>query len=370
MSKYICSVCGYTHEGNEAPRRCPICKSPSSQFTLQDDAEKDELESFEHTTNVKENLDDEKTIQENVNNQESGIDISENARNKDSIQKDDCCSEEDVNEILKFGAAKLQAVKWYIEKHNCGLKEAKDVVDAVFEKRSVISTSEDEKENTYSFVNNDNTDNNTGKNSKKSCLIIIGVLVLLFIIGGLLNYTSESKQNDAIADGDSISSVDSVEYDIKSSEYIKEYLEKTINQAVKMDVKHALNKYFTNDFITLYNEVEDCDNRLLETGDIGFWDFDFWTGGQDGELQDVKVLKVKKKSDNNAEAIVQYLIKFGDYDESKFSKEYNLLFESGEWKIDDFDNYKLRFRNYIETSLNQQNEEANELVADTCAVAE
>ncbi len=24
--KFICSVCGYIHEGNEAPEQCPLCK--------------------------------------------------------------------------------------------------------------------------------------------------------------------------------------------------------------------------------------------------------------------------------------------------------------------------------------------------------
>ena len=35
---------------------------------------------------------------------------------------------------MKFDAARLQAVKWYKENNNCGLKEAKDVVDLVFAK--------------------------------------------------------------------------------------------------------------------------------------------------------------------------------------------------------------------------------------------
>ena len=33
--KYICSVCGYVHEGNSAPDKCPICGVPAEKFTLQ-----------------------------------------------------------------------------------------------------------------------------------------------------------------------------------------------------------------------------------------------------------------------------------------------------------------------------------------------
>ena len=30
--KFICTVCGYVHEGNEAPERCPQCKAPKEKF--------------------------------------------------------------------------------------------------------------------------------------------------------------------------------------------------------------------------------------------------------------------------------------------------------------------------------------------------
>ena len=33
MSKYVCSVCGYVHEGDEPPAACPQCKAPASKFT-------------------------------------------------------------------------------------------------------------------------------------------------------------------------------------------------------------------------------------------------------------------------------------------------------------------------------------------------
>ena len=30
---YVCQVCGYTHEGNDAPDECPVCKSKKQAFT-------------------------------------------------------------------------------------------------------------------------------------------------------------------------------------------------------------------------------------------------------------------------------------------------------------------------------------------------
>ena len=36
MAKWVCSVCGYVHEGDEAPEACPQCKAPASKFTKQE----------------------------------------------------------------------------------------------------------------------------------------------------------------------------------------------------------------------------------------------------------------------------------------------------------------------------------------------
>ena len=33
--KWVCTVCGYVHEGPEAPEACPICKVPAEKFMAQ-----------------------------------------------------------------------------------------------------------------------------------------------------------------------------------------------------------------------------------------------------------------------------------------------------------------------------------------------
>ena len=33
--KWVCTVCGYVHEGPEAPEACPICKVPAEKFMKQ-----------------------------------------------------------------------------------------------------------------------------------------------------------------------------------------------------------------------------------------------------------------------------------------------------------------------------------------------
>ena len=35
MKKYICPICGYVHEGNEPPEKCPQCGCPAAKFEEQ-----------------------------------------------------------------------------------------------------------------------------------------------------------------------------------------------------------------------------------------------------------------------------------------------------------------------------------------------
>lgn len=35
MAKFVCSICGYVHEGDSAPERCPQCKAPAAKFIEQ-----------------------------------------------------------------------------------------------------------------------------------------------------------------------------------------------------------------------------------------------------------------------------------------------------------------------------------------------
>jgi rubrerythrin len=36
MKKWVCTVCGYVHEGDAPPEKCPVCKVPAEKFKAQD----------------------------------------------------------------------------------------------------------------------------------------------------------------------------------------------------------------------------------------------------------------------------------------------------------------------------------------------
>ncbi|MBU2647188.1 NADH peroxidase, partial [bacterium] len=39
MKKWVCSICGYVHEGDQPPAECPQCKAPAGKFNEQQTGE-------------------------------------------------------------------------------------------------------------------------------------------------------------------------------------------------------------------------------------------------------------------------------------------------------------------------------------------
>ena len=37
MKKFVCTICGYVHEGDAAPDKCPVCNAPASKFNEQEE---------------------------------------------------------------------------------------------------------------------------------------------------------------------------------------------------------------------------------------------------------------------------------------------------------------------------------------------
>ena len=56
MKKFVCTICGYVHEGDSAPEKCPQCGAPASKFTEQ---KEDMSWAAEHAVGVAKGLDNE-----------------------------------------------------------------------------------------------------------------------------------------------------------------------------------------------------------------------------------------------------------------------------------------------------------------------
>jgi len=59
--KWRCTICGYIHEGPEAPEKCPLCKAPASKFVeIVEDKKSGALEFVdEHVIGVAKGIDEE-----------------------------------------------------------------------------------------------------------------------------------------------------------------------------------------------------------------------------------------------------------------------------------------------------------------------
>ena len=49
MKKWVCPVCGYVHEGDTAPEKCPLCGVPGEKFKEQS---ADKVWAAEHVVGV------------------------------------------------------------------------------------------------------------------------------------------------------------------------------------------------------------------------------------------------------------------------------------------------------------------------------
>lgn len=52
MKKWKCASCGYIHDGDEAPEKCPKCGAPKEQFKLLDEAAAKLVERSRHTNTL------------------------------------------------------------------------------------------------------------------------------------------------------------------------------------------------------------------------------------------------------------------------------------------------------------------------------
>lgn len=121
MAKFICAVCGYIYEGNEAPAKCPICKAPASKFSQPGPKVATELQK--------------------INDEDYEI----------------------IKKIEEEGTT--NAVDWYKETYECDVEEAKNTIAEIKVKYGV-----------YSKVDLPNGDNNS-PSSGTGCMVTILIAI-------------------------------------------------------------------------------------------------------------------------------------------------------------------------------------------------
>lgn len=54
MKKFVCTICGYVHEGTEAPEQCPVCKAGKEKFK---EVEGEQTWASEHVVGIAKGVD-------------------------------------------------------------------------------------------------------------------------------------------------------------------------------------------------------------------------------------------------------------------------------------------------------------------------
>ena len=201
------------------------------------------------------------------------------------------------------------------------------------------------------------------KKNARNLLIGIAIIIILGILVMLIPSSSDKETKEIEMTETKEATLEKTEdmnsletnkteekEDMLSEEYLKKYLEEIIPVAMKMDQGEAVKKYFSKDFIDLYQKVVDYDNRKADEVDdvwMGYWDGDFWTGAQDGYVKKFTILSVSEISKNKAVVTSQIIVDDGANNLDNQTKVFNMFFENGKWLIDDFDDYKRSFRIYL-----------------------
>ena len=155
MAKFLCTICGYTHEGAIPPDKCPTCLASASEFSeiketkVEEDVNKneakDEIDDSENINSTKMtvvvNNEVDKTCEIDYSNKKEDdvceIDDSNNLDQLDNNCPLDPDEEAIINQFSVTHGGILQVVKWYKDEKGIGLKEAKDRVESVLVKHNV-----------------------------------------------------------------------------------------------------------------------------------------------------------------------------------------------------------------------------------------
>lgn len=146
MAKFVCSICGFTHEGNEAPENCPVCMAPASDFSeIQETVVVEEMKEEisddiqNNTTREEDNvMEKNETCEVGVTN--SGKLVDRNSRATPSEDEIFLHIEQLRDHYKKTGKRVEvdESVKWYMEVSGCDRTEALQTMADAFKKYSKL----------------------------------------------------------------------------------------------------------------------------------------------------------------------------------------------------------------------------------------
>jgi RNA polymerase subunit RPABC4/transcription elongation factor Spt4 len=207
----------------------------------------------------------------------------------------------------------------------CGTKQGDDVEESVQVEKVAqphdkpIHKSERDS-NSNEELENASQSGESKRDSKRNLWIIIAIIGLFCIIGG---YFTFSPSNNSTSINEISQRVTSIYNDVFNEQGSGDYDEKYCSKSYKALVKEFSEAY---------------DNSTL-IGEIVGPEGDHWTISPEVSKPTMKIINITKKS--NTDAVAKIHIDFGNDDntEDEYSGtdvELKLVFENGDWYIDDF----------------------------------
>ena len=187
---------------------------------------------------------------------------------------------------------------------------------------------------------------------EKKSKTLLWVLLALLIVGGAGWYffikDSGNSMYELRVDSDSIEEIvdsiyDEEAYDAFSVEGVQARLNDILSKALMMREDDAVRTYFSEEFRGLYARVAEKDSHL---DGPGFWNGNIWDGGQDGDPGKYTIIRVSSPNDNKADAGVKFSYDMEDYHSDNLIT-IKLVFENGDWYIDDVDANKQGMVTYL-----------------------
>lgn len=191
---------------------------------------------------------------------------------------------------------------------------------------------------------------------KKYLPYIIGAVVVLAIIGYFSSKDSkgENDTQPTVVDTLSVRNGLATEDNHSSKEFITKRLDDVFNDVVKGNVIGSDTYYFSNEFVSLYEQVDKIDESV---DGIGFWDAGFWGQQFDETIKKVDVKNVYDITEKDAKAAVVFHV-FADGHTMAVSDTLGLVYERDGWYIDELHHYKRDMKAYIQSN-SQSNTEGN-----------
>lgn len=190
------------------------------------------------------------------------------------------------------------------------------------------------------------TDEEDG-NSKKWLWPLVAVLLIGIVGGGFYFWKTNM--------GSSLQSVNNPEEtdvtDLKSVEAINARLTSIFSKAFDFgssdnrDEDYMVSKFFSKEYRELFAKVKERD-KYLDDELMGFWGMSCIWDGEDGYPDEANIISIDYFNDNDTKAYAG--VKFIRHEFGECLIAVDLIFEDGNWYIDDINESKQAMRKYIQ----------------------